>query len=64
MSLYNAYNLYIRAIYLNNVWLTVLLEIVYITYQYVARYAMNVINVLILCMNLFIEQVNVIIQCL
>ena len=35
MSLYNAYSLYIRAIYLNNVWLTVLLEIVCITYQYV-----------------------------
>ena len=35
MSLYNAYNLYTRAIYLNNVWLTVLLEMVCITHQYV-----------------------------
>ena len=31
----NAYNLYTHAIYLNNVWVTVLLEMVCITYQYV-----------------------------
>ena len=34
MSLYNAYKLYPLAIYLNNVLLTVLLEMVCITYQF------------------------------
>ena len=37
-------------------------DVVCIAYQ--IGYAMNVINVLILCMNLVLEQVNVIIQCL
>ena len=61
MSLYNAYNLYTHAIYLNNVWVTVLLEMVCITYQYV------VCNACHKCTNIMheslLEHVNVIIQC-
>ena len=58
-ALYNAYKLYTHAIYLNNVWLTVLLEMVCITYQ--IGYAMHVTNIMHAS---FLEYLNVIIQCL
>ena len=50
MSLYNAYNSYTHAIYLNNVWLTVLLDMVCITYQYV------VCNVCHKCTNIMLAS--------
>ena len=62
MSLCNAYNYYTHTIYLNNVWLTVLLEMVCITYQ--TGYAMHVTHVLISCMHSLLEHVNVIRPCL
>jgi len=62
MSSYNAYDLFTYAIYLNNVYLTVLLEMVCITYQ--IGYAMHVSHVLILCKHSLLEHVNVIRQTL